>query len=413
MTTEATIVILFSVATAVAITARWLRFPYTVGLVLTGLVLGTVHLISPPHLTRELLFAVLLPGLLYEASIGLEPRELRRVRAPVIMLAVPGVVASIILTGLGMTAAIRGFGIHEGFPLVYGLVFGSLVAATDPIAVVALFKSIRVPERLTTLIDAESLLNDGTSIVLFTLLLGVVSGAAVSFGALVMQFVMVVGGGVAVGLALAWVASRIIARIDDPLIEITITVIVAYGAFVIAEQVGVSGVIATVTAGLYGGIHGRTGAMSAASRLAVTTFWSYLAFALNSVAFLLIGFEVDLVNLRAAWPEILVAYVAMLVARAGVVFGVNAVRRRRHRLPVAWNVALTWGGLRGALSMVLALSLPYAFPSRPLLVTVTFGVVLLSIVVQGLSMPWMVRRLRITDHARTEHRLTDRAHGAA
>lgn len=226
-----------------------------------------------------------------------------------------------------------------------------------------------------------------------------VAGATASVPSLLLQFVLVAGGGALVGLALAWVASRVIARIEDPLIEITITVIVAYGSFVLAEQLGASGVIATVSAGIWAGIHSRSGGLSEPSRLAATTFWSYIAFALNSVAFLLIGFTVDLVNLWAAWPEIVVAFVAMMAARAGIVFGVNTLRRPRNRLPHSWSVALTWGGLRGALSMVLALSLPYSLPNRDLLITITFGVVLLSIIVQGLTMPWVIRTLGLSGPA--------------
>jgi len=391
--TEASVVILFCLATAVAITVRWLRVPYTVGLVLTGLAVGAMHVVSPPHLTRELLFAVVLPGLLFEAAFQLNARELRAVAAPVLLLAVPGVVASVALTGLGITAAIVGLRIRPDFQLQYGMLFGALVAATDPIAVVALFRSINVPERLTTLIDAESLFNDGTAIVLFTLLLGVVAGASTSIPMLVLKFILVAGGGAVVGLALAFVAARILRRLNDPLIEITITVIVAYGSFVLADQIGVSGVIATVSAGIWMGVHGRAGALSEQSRIEATTFWSYIAFALNSFIFLLVGFEVDLVRLWSAWPEILIAYLAMMLARAGVVFGVYVIRGRV--VPFSWSAALTWGGLRGALSMVLALSLPFALPNRDLLITITFGVVLLSIVVQGLTMPALIRRLRL------------------
>jgi CPA1 family monovalent cation:H+ antiporter len=152
-------------------------------------------------------------------------------------------------------------------------------------------------------------------------------------------------------------------------------------------------VIATVSAGIWVGVHGRTGAFSEQSRAAVTTFWSYVAFALNSFIFLLVGFEVDLPRLWGAWPEILIAYFAMMLARAGVVFGVYVVRGRI--VPLGWSAALTWGGLRGALSMVLALSLPESLPNRDLLITITFGVVLLSIVVQGLTMPALIRRLRL------------------
>ena len=205
---------------------------------------------------------------------------------------------------------------------------------------------------------------------------------------------IVVATGLAVGGVFGVLSSRLIARIDDAMIEITITMIAAYGSFVLAEAVHGSGVIATVTAGIYCGHRTRICGMSEASKAAVATFWSYVAFALNSVVFLLIGFDVSLHDLAQVWSEVLLAYVAVLVARGGVVWStVAGLRRLPHSIPRGWTWLLTWGGVRGALSMVLALALPADFPSRHLIVSMTFGVVLLTILVQGLSMPWLAGRL--------------------
>jgi monovalent cation:H+ antiporter, CPA1 family len=394
MRIETTLVILFSVATAAAITARWLKVPYTAALVIAGMILGALNAVTPPRLTHELLFAVILPGLLFEAAFNIDLGVFLRNKIAISALAIPGVIAAIFLGGTGTALAISGLSSHTGFTLQQGLVFGALVAATDPIAVVAIFKELHVPVRLATLVEGESLLNDGTSIVLLSLLLAAITGTATGMGTLILQFILIVGGGGFLGFVAGTLASKLIARIDDAVIEITITVIMAYGTFALAEQIGVSGVIATVVAAMYCGTYAWNKGMSRKTRFALDAFWEYMAFALNSVVFLLIGFEVSTSALLGAWREILLAFIVVVVARAAVVYGVGALlSRTRERIPANWLSVMTWGGLRGALSMVLALALPFDFPNRELLITLTFGVVLLSILVQGLTMQPLLRRV--------------------
>jgi CPA1 family monovalent cation:H+ antiporter len=396
MRPETTVVLLVSVATAVAIAVRHIRFPYTVALVLVGLALGSLRLVPAPHLTKDLLFAVILPGLLFEASFNIDVQQFWSSKLTVGALAVPGVVAAIVLTAALVTGMMTGFALDPVFSWRYGLVFGALIAATDPIAVVALFKQMHVGHRLSALVEGESLLNDGTSVVFLTLILAFVGGAATTLGALVTQFLFIVGGGIVAGAAVASIAVQVTKRLDDPVIEIALTVIAAYGSFALAEEFHCSGVIATVTAGLFCGTYGWNKGMSEATRLAVTTFWDYLAFALNSFVFLLIGFEVQLPALLTWAPVIAVAYLGALLGRFGVVLGVTSIlSRTRERVPLAWVAVLTWGGLRGALSMVLALALPRNFAHRDELVAMTYGVVLLSLLLQGLTMPWMIRRLKV------------------
>jgi CPA1 family monovalent cation:H+ antiporter len=398
MSVEATLVVLFSVATAVAIGARRLRIPYTAALVVVGLGLSTLHVVQPPHLTKQVLFAFILPGLLFEAALNLDVAELRRNWWGIAALAVPGVVVSIAFTAWITTTTMSALGVDREFTMGLGLVFGALIAATDPVAVVALFKQLRAPARLTTMLEAESLLNDGTAIVFLTLILTFVSGASTTPGSIAWHFLTIAGGGIVTGAVVGLAASQVTKRVDDPMIEITLTVIAAYGSFVLSDQLGVSGVLATVTAGVICGNYGKRIGMSDATKVAIHAFWEYLSFALNSIVFLLIGFEVAYGNLAAAWREVSVAYVAALMARAVVIAAVTLLLHRSvERIPARWSVVLTWGGLRGALSMVLALGLAPDFVGGELLVTMTFGVVLISLVVQGLSMPWLLRRLRISD----------------
>lgn len=387
MTGETTFILLFVVATTVAIAVRRLPVPYTVALVAAGLVLGWLHLFEAPELTKELLFTIFLPGLLFEAAFHIEVSDLWRNRLTLAALAVPGVMASTLLTTLLLTPVANALDFVQDFQWQHALVFGALISATDPIAVVALFRSLGAPKRLSVLMEGESLFNDGTAIVFFGLALELISGRTTGAVHLAVDFFEVAGFGAAVGAGIGLVISQIVRQVDDAMIEITLTTIAAYGAFATAEQLHYSGVIATVVAGLLCGNWGARTGMSPSTRVAAETFWEYIAFALNSIVFLLIGFEVHPEALLASWQAILVAYAAVTVGRGAVVLvGCGLLARTRERIPPAWSALLTWGGLRGGLPMVLALSLPRDFPHRELLVSMTFGVVILSILLQGLTM---------------------------
>jgi CPA1 family monovalent cation:H+ antiporter len=202
--------------------------------------------------------------------------------------------------------------------------------------------------------------------------------------------------GALVGIGVGLAASQIIKQVDDPMIEISLTTIAAYGSFLTAEHFHYSGVIAAVAAGMFCGNYAARVGMSPSTRVAVEAFWEYVAFALNSIVFLLIGLEVQFRLLLASWQAILVAYLIVTLGRGLIIFGGSSLlRRTRERSPWAWSVVLAWGGLRGALPMVLVLSLPAAFPHRELLVSMTFGVVILSILVHGLTMSPLLRWLGI------------------
>lgn len=396
METETIFILLFVVATAVAIAVQRLAVPYTVALVFTGLMLGLLHAFEAPHLTKALLFNVFLPGLLFEAAFYIEFNQFWRNRFAITSLALPGVVAAIALTALILTPVANTLHFVQDFTWQHALVFGAIISATDPIAVVALFKSLGVPKRLSVLLEGESLLNDGTAIVFFTLSVALVTGTVVTVGGLAFDFITIVGIGALIGMGIGLAVSQVIRQVDDPMIEITLTTIAAYGSFLAAEHFQYSGVIATVAAGMFCGNYGARVGMSPSTRMAVQTFWEYVAFALNSIVFLLIGLEVHFQALLASWQAILVAYLVVTGGRALIIFGASSLlRRTRERIPWAWSVILTWGGLRGGLPMVLVLSLPKEFPHRALLVSMTFGVVILSILVHGLTMSLLLRGLGI------------------
>jgi monovalent cation:H+ antiporter, CPA1 family len=399
--------LLFIVATTVAIGVRRFHIPYTVALVMAGLVLGLAHFLNPPHLTKNLLFTVFLPGLIFEAAFHLDFQQFWRNKTTIFSLAVPGVAAAIVLTTLFLTP-ISGFVSVEGFTWQYALVFGALIAATDPIAVVATFKTLGVSKRLSVIIEGESLINDGTGIVFFTLSLSLLSGNTVSAGSLGVQFITIVGVGLIIGSFVGFIANQVIKRVDDAMIEITITTIAAYGSFMVAEQLHYSGIIAAVTAGL---ICGNKASMTPSTRIAIESFWGYVTFALNSIVFLLIGYELKFQSLLDNWQMILVAYLTVTLGRAIVVLGASTIMRMtRERLPWSWTAVLTWGGLRGALPMVLVLSLPLTIPHRELLINITFGVVFLSIMIQGVTMLPLLRWLGVAK-IQYGHEATELARG--
>lgn len=391
------IILLIVIATAVALLTRRIPIPYTAALVVTGIVLAALHLVDAPQLTRELLFAVFLPGLVFEAAYHLRYPEIRKNARAIVALAVPGVGLSMAITAaiLVVVTPLIGAGAVIGWR--QALTFAAIVSATDPIAVVALVRSLGAPARLSLLLEAESLLNDGTAIVCFGLVLAATGGADVGGLSLIIDFLRIAGLGVIVGLAVGAAASQLVHVVNEAVIEITLTVIAAYGSFVIADQVGGSGVIATVVAGVICGNYGARSGMSPETRAAAQSFWSYVAFLLNSIVFLLMGFAVNLPSLTRDIVLILVAVAAGWIARGVLVGGVAAgLMRTSERIPGRWVAPLVWGGLRGGLSMVLALSLPADFAGRDLLITATFGVVVFSILLQGTTMALLLRRAGLT-----------------
>jgi len=391
MTLSGSIILLLLVAATVALVARRLRFPYTVALVVAGLLLSASPLLHPPALTKELLFAVFLPGLLFEAAFHLEAEEFWRNRVTIFSLALPAVALATLLTAGALVFALR----LAGIALAWGpaFVFATLIAATDPIAVVALVRTLGAPARLSVLIEGESLLNDGTAAVSFTAAVGYVLGAQANAASLAFHFSYAIGAGVLIGLVTGLATRRLLSWLDDVMVMITITTTAAYGSFLVADTLGASGVIAAVTAGLLSGTHASQRAISPPARSALQSFWQYIAFALNSLVFLLIGFQARVSQLFSAWRLILIAYVVITVVRVIVTYVITAIMPKRERLPRGWTAVLAWSGLRGSLSMVLALSLSAAMPQREMIVTMTVGVVVLSILVQGMTVSPLLRWL--------------------
>jgi CPA1 family monovalent cation:H+ antiporter len=392
---------LLGLAMVVAMIARRLALPYTVGLTATGLALAFARVKLDLALTHDMIFEVILPPLLFDAAIRIPWRALKRDLAPILALSTIGV-----LLGAGLVAAGLIFGL--GWPLAPALAFGALIAATDPIAVVALLREAGVTGRLALIIESESLLNDGAAALLFALVMAAFGGGMASPTALGLagQALLIGGGGLAVGAAVGVVAILIAWRTNDRLIETALTTVAAYGSFLVAERIGASGVLATVACGLLMGNLGglasspRRFALSAEGRQFVFAFWEFAAFVANSLVFLLIGLAMAdaATNVPAARSLATLAVVIglALAGRAATVYPI-ALAFVRSRWALSWREAhfLWWSGLRGALALALALALPPDSPYRDNILVGAFGVVAFSVLIQGLTAKAALHALKL------------------
>lgn len=415
MAVEIGFVGLLVVSAVVAMVVRRLRLPYTIALVLAGLLLGVLRpegeqweAFFSIHLEPEVLFAIFLPALLYEAAFHVDLSDLSANWRTIALLAVPGVLLGAGVCGVATWAGLEAADV--ALPLIAALMFGALICATDPIAVIAMLGDLGVSKRLRTLLEGESLFNDGTAVVVFgavAALAGAVHHGGEHVGAawIARLFLWEVGIGFVIGLSIGIAHFWLTSRIDDHLIEITLTTVAAFGSYLVAHSLHASGVIAVVTAGLMAGNYGKRHGMSPSTRVSLISFWEYVTFVANSLVFLLIGLEIDLERLwDHAWI-ILLAWGATILGRAvTIALAVPLLRRTRERLPSKWTFVIWWGGLHGALSMVLAMSLPTDYVHRGLLIDLTFGTVLLSILVQGLTIGPLVRRLKLS-RSNADHRL--------
>jgi monovalent cation:H+ antiporter, CPA1 family len=381
---------LLGLAILVALAARRLRLPYTIGLALAGAALAAARVNAGLALTHDLIFNVVLPPLLFEAALNLRWSDLKRDLVPVIALSSIGVVLCALVVAFGVNAWL-------GWPLESALVFGALISATDPIAVITLIKESRVTGRLSLLIEAESLFNDGAAAVLFTLILVWAAHGPTSAQdplAALTTFVVVAGGGLAAGFGVGLIAVMIAGASDDHLVETALTAVAAFGSFLIAEHFGASGVLATVAAGMTMGNLGvlmtkeRFGlSLTPHGRAFVLEFWEFAAFLANSLVFLLIGSAMATIDFaREGFLALALVIALALLGRAVAVYPISfAFARTRWAIPLNQQHLMWWGGSRGALTLALALALPTDLPRRDDILISAFAVVAFSVIVQGLT----------------------------
>lgn len=420
---------LLFVSALVAMLMQRLRMPYTVGLVVAGMGLYLLHISIKWHLSKDLIFSIFLPPLVFEAALFIDWREFKKDWPVLSLLATVGVVLAAAVTATGMHYALR-------WDWASATVFGVLIAATDPVSVIASFKASGVKGRIRLLLEAESLLNDGTAAVAFVVTLGILAGNHLNPVSVAGTLLITFAGSILIGAVVASAFMFLAGRTPDYLVEMTFTTLAAYGSFFLGEYFHCSGVLATLTAGLvvsnfrssallidanrlapqsfseYAAFIGDSlllflggatrvpynpplsGLMAEPGRRVLVPFWEYLAFVANSLIFLLIGAQMAQLRLGSIWWPVLVAIVVVTTGRAIAVYPLCAVFSRSSlKVDYRHQHALFWGGLRGALALALALALPEGIPQHDLIITLTFAVVAFSIFVQGLTITPLLRRL--------------------
>jgi CPA1 family monovalent cation:H+ antiporter len=384
-------------ACLIAMLCRKLGLPYIVGLVAAGMLIAVLAATPQIPLSRTLIFDFLLPPLVFEAALELQWKRFRRELPLTLTLAFAGVAIAAATVAIGMHWLV-------GWSLIGAALFGVLIAATDPVSVIASFREMGAQPRVRMVVESESLLNDGVAAVAFAVLSALAAGSTMGPAAIGGAFAWALFGGILIGALAAGAMLLIAGKTDDSLVEITLTTIAAYASFWIAEHFHASGVIAALAAGLMIGNIGSLGAFTDAGRANVLAFWTYVAFLANSLVFILIGIHAanqplgQLVSLAS-----FAALALVLAGRALSIYPLAALFQPTGlKLPASYQHVLFWGGLRGALALALALAVPPTVPERAMIITTAFFVVAFSVLVQGLTMPLLLKRFGLGRDAAEE-----------
>ena len=392
------ITFLLMIACAVAIIAEWLKQPYTIALVLVGLVVAVLNLTPHIIISHDIIFTLILPPLLFHGALHMDLSHLKENWRSIVLLAFPGVVITTLLIGL-----LAHHFLH--IPFIYAMLFGAIVTPTDPISVLSILGRVGAPKRLRTILEGESLFNDGTGVVVFMIILEMIhSQAQFDLGYALTKFLMVTGGGTVIGIAVGVGAYHLLKRLDDHLLEVAITVVITFGTPLLAEAFHFSGIIAIVVAGMIIGNYGKIYSMSNKTRETLDSFWEVIEFVINSLLFLIIGLELQEIpqdHLRNLGMPIVIAILAVNAARGLVVYPVIWLRNKfgTNDIPWKWKHVLFWGGLKGSISIALVVGLPAEMPYREMFLVLAFGVVLFTLIVQGLTMKPLIQSLRLNETA--------------
>jgi Na+/H+ antiporter len=403
----------FVVLAAIATLARRIQVPYPILLVIGGLVIGVIPGLPRVEVDPELILLLFLPPLLYAAALALPPRELRENLQTISLLAFGLVLFTMTAVALVAHVSIPGLSWAAGFTL------GAIVSPPDPVAAVAIAKRLGLPRRLVTILEGEGLFNDATALVAYRLAVGAVVTGTFSALQVGVKFLLAAVGAVAIGLAVGWAARLVLRSLADPPVENTVHLLVPFAAYVPAERLGASGILATLTTGLFMARYGR-GVLTSAGRLQGQGLWDILVFILEGTSFILIGLELRVAldglagrSVSGLLGEAALICVVVIVVRIAWVFSASAIRHRFHLWrgspdpTPGWrpNAVLAWAGMRGVVSMAAALALPFStdagdpFPQRDLLIFLSFSVIFVTLVAQGLTLPVLIRRLDVVEPA--------------
>jgi CPA1 family monovalent cation:H+ antiporter len=394
---ESVLILMLAAALLVRV-AEFGKVPAPIVLVLGGLAIAFVPGLPTVELDPDVIFLIFLPPLVYAAGWSTSPRELRAVMRPLALLSIVLVFISAAVVAVVAHAIVPGLNWAEA------AVLGAILAPTDAVAATAVFRRIGGPERVRLLVEGESMINDGTALVIYRIVVGVATGGAFSLGHAALEFVGVAAGGIAVGLAVGYLSILVIRRQTDTGLVVVLTVLTAYAAYIGAEEIGVSGILAAVVAGLYCGYQSPQ-ALDADTRLSSVAFWTVSVFALEMTLFVLLGVQLPGIvdSLKASSVgvgdligPILAVAAASILTRLAFVFamGSDAGDNPAERFAVGWS------GMRGAVSLAAALAVPLSVGARPQIIFVTFALILITLVGQGLSLPFVIRKLRLEEPRR-------------
>ncbi|WP_028612835.1 cation:proton antiporter [Paenibacillus harenae] len=397
------LLVLLGVSVFVIAIAKKLNQPYSIALVIVGLLLGITHIplleeaesfITQSHVFQAVIISLFLPILLGDATLKLPFSHLREQSKPVLALAFGGTLLSFLIIAFSAYYLLH-------IPLIVAFTFAALMSATDPISVISIFKSLGVPKKVVTIIEGESLFNDGIAVVLFQIssvyLLSYMELGWMGLGSGLLLFMKFAVGGILIGAVLGYVFSQIIRFYDDYPLEIAFSMLLFFGSFFIAEHFHVSGVIAVVVGGLIFGSYGARIGMSETTKTNINSFWDVVTLVANSLIFLMIGLEIKNIDFEGKWIMIAAAIVIVLLGRTIALYAsVHFIKG----FPRSWKAVLNWGGLKGSLSIALALSLPPTFEGRDDVLVLTFSVVLFSLLVQGLTIKPLVTKLGLSEKSK-------------
>jgi monovalent cation/hydrogen antiporter len=382
------LILLLAAAAVLVRLADHISIPYPIVLVVGGLAIGLIPALPDLELDPDVVFLVFLPPLLMSAGYYASPRELKAEVLPLALLSVGLVLATMVAVAVVAHAIVPGMSWEAAF------VLGAIVGPTDPVSAAATFSRLGVPARVRLLVEGEAMINDGTALVAYRVALAAAVEGTFSAGEAALEFVYTAAGGVVIGIAVGWLGLQVIRRQTDVTVSIFFTVIEGYGAYIVAEEVGVSGVLSAVACGIYGGWNSYR-MFDAGTRLSAVAFWSVLTFGLEAMLFVLLGLqaptlaaELDVASLTA--QALVVALVVIAVRMAFVLaptggFG-GTVRAR---------IAIAWSGMRGAISLAAALAVPTTVQERPEILLLTFGVIGVTLLGQGLTLPLLLRALAL------------------
>ena len=381
---------LLLIACLIAMLTKRIGLPYIVGLLIAGFLIALLPGSPDLPLSRDLIFNIFLPPLVFEAALQLDWKSFKDEFPITLTLAFLGVALATLVVTLGMHFA-------AGWSWLGSALFGVLISATDPVSVIAAFRQMNCQPRLSMVVEAESLLNDGVAAIGFAILSAIAVGMTPAPAFVITDFLWTLGGGVAIGLGISAAILAIVGRTDDPLVEITLTSIAAYGSFLAAEHFGSSGIISALASGLLVSGIGWKRSITIEGRDRVRSAWEYFAFLANSFVFILIGMSLAHQPLhRLGLVASLEAIILVLASRALSIYPLALLfAASRWRLSASFQHVLFWGGLRGALALALALAVPASVPERQSIILASFVVVAFSILVQGLTMPVLIKRLAL------------------